>query len=138
MRDTLVKYEAFSANLEGYSPQQTEHIAGRIIEKLSTPMWSSYYFDSDKVDGEVIESNRNVFAQSSAFKKYLADKGISSLDDITSKHSNWGLGSIFGFKQSNPVAMRDALVKYGVFSTNLEDYATEDAEHIVNNILRNL
>ena len=138
MKDALVKYGAFSVNLADYSTEDAEHIAGRIIKNLSNSSWSSYYYDSDKVEGDVLESNRKVFAQSSTFKKYLADNGISSLDDITYTHTTYSLGSILGFKYNSPVAMRDALVKYGVFSANLDGYTPQQTEHIAGRIIAKL
>jgi len=123
----LIEYGVFSTDLREY--EHTEDICKRVMDKLANSRWASAYFPPNFVNSEeVLESNRRILANSEAFKNYLKEQGINSIDHVEKTHATGGLGSILGFISQGTTQFKRQLIKYGTFSTDLQDY--ENIEEI--------
>jgi len=74
--------------------------------------------------------------------QYYVENGkqpVSHLDEMTRKHATQALGTIFDFKDSNPVQARQRFAEHGIFSPDLNDAAYDGVrENICQNLIDSL
>ena len=136
-KSRLVELGIFSEDLRQYDPLVREEILTRVVSKLSNHNFRSSYFSPD-IEESVLKENRRQLGKSEAFKSYLQEREIRSLDDITGKKATQGLEPIIGFKAYHPHEFRSRLVELGIFSQDLKEYDPLVREEILRKVLRRL
>lgn len=130
----LIESDVFSESLLDYPQTDKEYIVNNVIMKFSNSTISHYF--SESLSNYILEENRKIFAKSDLFKRYLAEQGIKSLDDIQRKNVSSGISTALGSNIHQPTTLKKKLVEYGVFSLSLSEYPKEDIEHIVEKIIK--
>ena len=127
LKQKLIDLEVFSTDLKQYSEKEVEEIARARLINMSIPGHTSWYLIKENPH---LEENRKIFAKTKAFKKYLEKEGITSLDHINVKQIIAGFKKTLGLNHGDTILLKKKLVDFGVFSTDLKEYSTEEIEEI--------
>ncbi|MDO8642223.1 MAG: hypothetical protein Q7R76_01370 [Candidatus Woesearchaeota archaeon] len=133
LRKRLVALRAYSAQMSACTQRVREYIARSVI---SGEARDSFYFT--EVGSAIIEENRQALVHTKAFRRYLQQQKVQSLDDITEDMTSQRMSTLFGFKPHRPKEFRRQLVRYNTFSDHLGTYTPNDREYIAEQILDRL
>jgi hypothetical protein len=132
-RKKLIELGYFPSDLR--SCDNVEQILQGAVDHLSITGRDSVYFDRKYVSSdEVLESNRTLFAQSAALKRYFETLGITTLDKIPVKMMNYRFSNILGLKGIEQ--FRKFLIKSGTFPIDFR--ACENLEDILSDVVEGL
>ncbi|MBI3032125.1 hypothetical protein HYY69_01515 [Candidatus Woesearchaeota archaeon] len=137
VKSKLIEAGTFSESLADYTPEDQEFITKQIIDNLEVGNTTSAYAVAT-LSPDILELNKKIILGSAAFKEFLKQHNVFSLDDIESRTFGKGLCALLGTTIGSSEKEKEALVRYGVFSYRLKEYASETQENICKQIVEDL